>query len=168
MILNCLVLSVNLTNSNEALLDDRFSRMSSLANIPTVSHIIQLAVAPVFLLTGIGSILGVLTNRLGRAVDRFRMLNELETSRREIFQREMGLLSQRLRYIHRAISLCTLSALCICLSVAAMFISVELELDLSQVVALLFVLAMLTLILGLLFFLREVALATCIFDIGKK
>ncbi len=45
-------------------------------NVTTASHVIQLAVAPVFLLTGIGAILSVLTGRLGRVVDRFRALNE--------------------------------------------------------------------------------------------
>ncbi len=45
-------------------------------NVTTISRVIQLAVAPVFLLTGIGAILAVLTGRLGRVVDRFRVLSE--------------------------------------------------------------------------------------------
>jgi len=45
-------------------------------NISNVSHVIQLAVAPVFLLTGIGAILSVLISRLGRIVDRGRVLRE--------------------------------------------------------------------------------------------
>jgi hypothetical protein len=52
--------------------------MVAIADIPTVSQAIRDAVAPVFLITGVGSILGVLTNRLGWAVDRYRKLNELK------------------------------------------------------------------------------------------
>lgn len=142
--------------------------MDTLTHIPTVAHVIQQAVAPVFLLTGIGSILGVLTNRLGRAVDRFRRLNELKDTATATQDREMHTLSRRARWIHWAISLCTLSALCICLSIAALFIGVELSLDLSESVALLFVAAMMTLIGGLLCFLREIALATGIIEIRPQ
>jgi len=42
----------------------------------TVAHAIQLAVAPVFLLSGIGAILVVITNRLGRIIDRARVLED--------------------------------------------------------------------------------------------
>lgn len=45
-------------------------------NVTTVSQVIQLAIAPVFLLMGVSALLGVLTGRLGRVVDRFRVLNE--------------------------------------------------------------------------------------------
>jgi len=48
--------------------------METVSSITTVSHVIQLAVAPVFLLTGVGAILAVLINRLGRIIDRYRVL----------------------------------------------------------------------------------------------
>lgn len=50
--------------------------MQALSGINDVAHVIQLAVAPVFLLTGVGAILSVLVNRLGRVVDRFRVLEK--------------------------------------------------------------------------------------------
>lgn len=139
--------------------------MDAIANIPTVAHAIQQAVAPVFLLTGIGAILGVLTNRLGRTVDRFRRLNEHDHAEHENHREEMRTLSLRARWIHWAISLCTVSALCVCLSIAALFIGVELGIDLSGTVSLLFVAAMLALTIGLLCFLREITLATGIIEI---
>jgi len=139
--------------------------MDVLANFPSVAHVIQQAVAPVFLLTGIGSFLGVLTNRLGRVVDRFRKLGENENSQQEKYQLEMTTLSRRARWIHWAITLCTVSALCVCLSIAALFIGVEKGIDPSSAVALLFILAMLTLILGLVSFLKEISLATGIIEI---
>jgi hypothetical protein len=143
--------------------------MEPIAHIPTVAHVIQQAVAPVFLLTGIGAILSVLTNRLGRVVDRFRLLNEIKEKEKETdkYREEMFTLSLRARWSHWAISLCTLSALCICLSIAALFIGVEMQIDLPGTVSLLFVAAMLALITGLLCFLREIALATGIIEIRK-
>ena len=141
--------------------------MDLMTTIPSVAHVIEQAVAPVFLLTGIGSILGVLTNRLGRVVDRFRILNELKSSiaHEKNHHTEMRNLSARARWIHWAISLCTISALCICLSIAALFAAAELSADLSGAVSVLFVAAMLALISGLLCFLREIALATGIIEI---
>ncbi len=133
--------------------------MDTILNIPNISHVIQQAVAPVFLLTGIGSILGVLTNRLGRVVDRFRLLSENGNRECVKYKKEMLTLSSRARWIHLAISLCTISALCICLSIAALFIGSDMGFDLSRVVSMMFVAAMLTLITGLLCFLREIALS---------
>lgn len=138
--------------------------MDAIANIPTIALAIQQAVAPVFLLTGVGAILGVMTSRLGRTVDRFRRLGE---SGLDKHNREMSILSQRARWIHWAISLCTLCALFISMSIVALFVGVELAVDLSDAVAMLFVAAMLALICGLLCFLREIALAAGIIDIRK-
>ncbi len=134
--------------------------MDSVVNIPTVAHVIQQAFAPVFLLTGIGSFLTVLTNRLGRIVDRSRQLNTLDGAKMEKFQPEISALLRRARWIYRAISLCTISALSICLSIAILFLGVEMKIDLSNTVSSLFVLAMAALITGLLCFLREITLAT--------
>lgn len=125
-------------------------------DITTVVHVIQLAVAPVFLLTGIGALLGVLVNRLGRVVDRFRALE----NRNLDAPTEMGILERRARLIHWAISLCTTGALLICIVIATLFVGALLAADVSAVIATLFILAMLALILGLLLFLREIYLAT--------
>ncbi|WP_374086996.1 DUF2721 domain-containing protein [Methylomicrobium lacus] len=141
--------------------------MDTLATLPSVAHAIQQAVAPVFLLTGIGAILSVLTSRLGRVVDRFRLLNDMQEAATATQRDEMRTLSQRARWNHSAITLCTVSALCICLSIAALFIGAELRVDLSGAVALLFVAAMLALISGLLCFLREIALATGVIEMRR-
>lgn len=142
--------------------------MDAVLNIPNISHVIQQAVAPVFLLTGVGSILGVMTNRLSRIVDRYRVLRESEEALNENLQLELATLTRRSWWVQGSISLCTFSALCICLSIAALFIGAELKLDLSQIVALLFVGAMLTLISGLLCFLREIALSTGTIESPKR
>ncbi len=138
--------------------------MESISSISTVSHVIQLAVAPVFLLSGVGAILAVLINRLGRIVDRYRVLehnNSGAAAGEESLRRlEMAILARRARLIHWAISLCTVGALFICIVVAALFIGSMLHVSVSQLIALMFIAAMLSLIAGLLSFLREITLAT--------
>lgn len=138
--------------------------MEPTASVSTISHVIQLSVAPVFLLTGVGAILGVLINRLGRIIDRFRLLENTvvadgvqETTVAHI---EMAILSRRARLIHWSISLCTIGALFICIVIATLFIGSMMGISVSQAIALMFIAAMLALIAGLLNFLREIALAT--------
>ena len=138
--------------------------MPAAASVTTVAHVIQLAVAPVFLLTGVGAILAVLINRLARVVDRFRVLERMHPAagadERGILDTEMAILSRRARLIHWAISLCTVCALFICIVIATLFSGSILGADLSGTVAALFIAAMLALISGLLCFLREISLAT--------
>ena len=136
----------------------------------TIAQVIQLAVAPVFLFTGVAAFLGVLTNRLGRIIDRARVIeatlshaNERERAEHE---RELGALSFRSRLINRSIALVTITALLICAMIALLFVSAFLELDFRLPVGITFILTMLALIGGLLTFLREVFLATRSLRIG--
>jgi hypothetical protein len=143
------------------------------AEINVVAHVIQQAVAPVFLLTGVGAMLGVLTNRLGRIIDRWRTLDERHRAARardgsraedaaadlESMRQELSVLHQRRNWIHRAITLCTVCALLVCVVIATLFLGSEVGIDPSRVVGLLFVTAMFSLICGLLCFLREISLA---------
>ncbi len=133
--------------------------MDSATDVTTVAHVIQLAVAPVFLLTGVGAILNVITNRLARIVDRSRILNSANEQIKAAQQEEMRLLVHRARWVHWAVSLCTMSALFICIVIAALFVGAVMGFDPSHGVSLLFISAMLTLIFGLLCFLREIFLA---------
>lgn len=138
--------------------------MQLFSGITDVAQVIQLAVAPVFLLTGVGAILSVLVNRLGRVVDRFRTLERLQANVadpiRESVQAEMSILSRRARLIHWAIGLCTGCALLVCIVIATLFIGSITRIEMPNAIAGLFVLAMLSLVAGLLCFLREIALAT--------
>lgn len=132
------------------------------ASITNVAHVIQLAVAPVFLLTGVGAILSVLTNRLGRVVDRFRVLEDAvpeSAEGRAARSDQMGVMAQRARMIHWAIGLCTGCALLVCVVIATLFVGSITGSDLSDIIATLFIMAMLSLVSGLLCFLREISLA---------
>ena len=139
------------------------------ANLSIIASAIQLAVAPVFLLTGIGGLLAVMAGRLSRVVDRFRVLSETENSLHFEKEVEMDMLLHRARWVHWAISLSAISELLICIVIAALFVGSEMRFDPSRAVSLLFISAMMVLILGLLCFLREIFLSTgTIKKIAKK
>ena len=132
-------------------------------NIDAIAHDIQLALGPVFLLTGIASILNVLTHRLGRVIDRARKI-EAEVAgydpaarRRAIV--ELGVLGRRTTAAHWAIGLCTCSALFVCVVVAVLFVDNFTPFSAATTVAALFIVAMALLIIGLLLFLLEVQIA---------
>jgi len=137
-----------------------------------VAHAIQLAVAPVFLLSGIGAILAVMTNRVGRIIDRARVLeNRLDNASAELhpaLRIDLTTLSRRAKLISCAITLCTATALLVCTVIAVLFLSAFLRFDLSIPVALLFIAAMLAFFLGLLWFLREIYVATVNLRIGPR
>jgi polyferredoxin len=142
--------------------------------LDVIAHVIQLSIAPVFLLTGIGALLGVLTQRLARIIDRARSVEEAlpgaDAARGKSFHSELRSLARRARLINRAITLCVLSALLICAVIGGLFITAYYAWspDLTRVVAGIFGAALLALTAGLLFFLREVYLATATLRFGVK
>ncbi len=132
--------------------------------VSAVAHVIQLAVAPVFLLTGVSALLGVLTNRLARIIDRARALEGGAPSMHNLTlhdeRGEFRHLSQRARLINWAISLATTCALFVCAVIAALFLGSSLSIEVSRLVSVLFICSMLALFSALLCFLREVYVAT--------
>jgi uncharacterized protein DUF2721 len=144
-------------------------------HIGDISRVIQLAVAPVFLLTAIGTLITALNNRLGRVIDRRRVLQERvrddaapsspkdagETGDGAMMatRTELHRLARRARLIYFAILAAVTAALLVCLVVASAFIGALLTVELARLVAVLFILAMCALIVSLSLFLREVFLA---------
>nr|WP_218131987.1 DUF2721 domain-containing protein [Undibacterium oligocarboniphilum] len=128
-----------------------------------VSHIIQLAIAPVFLLTGVGTKLSVLTSRLARIIDRARVvenaLQNKETTHPGL-QEELIELYRRSHLINRAITLSATCGLLICLVIAALFMGDALGINLDKLIAALFVSGVLSLIGSFVFFMREIFVAT--------
>ena len=129
-----------------------------------IVHLIQSAVAPVFLLSGVGVTLGVLTNRLARIVDRARLLemrdDEEEQARLDSTATSLRVLARRAHYINTAIALCTISALFVSLVVMSLFASAFVSINLSGAVAILFVAAMVCLTGAFGAFFIEVRIAT--------
>ena len=133
-------------------------------NFSDVAHAIQLALAPVFLLTGIAGLLNVMASRLARIIDRGRYLTEEELPQHlqdpTLLQKELARLERRRRYASLAITACTCSALLVCMVVAVIFLQVMLQVEFKWVISTLFTASTLTLVVGLAYFLREVHLAT--------
>jgi CBS domain containing-hemolysin-like protein len=137
-----------------------------------VAHAIQLAVAPVFLLSGVGVLLGVLTARLARIVDRARIAEErLRTDPANDTpeaHRQLGVLARRARLINTSITLISLTALFVALVVALLFAGTFAPMNLATPVAVLFVLSMVTLVVALVAFLLEVRIAVAALRIGIR
>lgn len=140
--------------------------------ISAIAHVIQLAVAPVFLIAGIGSMLVVLTNRLGRVVDRARKLEDrlmqTDTPPQARTTEDLAVLARRARLVHWAIGFCAICALLICTVVVVLFLGAVLDLNFSRAIATLFILAMTAFISGLLCFLREIHVAITTLRIGPQ
>jgi hypothetical protein len=135
-----------------------------------IAHVIQLAVAPVFLLTGIGALLSVLSHRISRIVDRARVLEErlskVDKDQAMAIHVELGTLARRARLVNHAITLCTMCALLVCTVVALLFVGAFLDLNFTTAIAVLFIACMAILIAGLLILLKEVRVAIASLRIG--
>jgi hypothetical protein len=134
-----------------------------------IAHLVQSALAPVFLLSAIATTLVVLTNRLARAVDRARALEdrvEKHVGNPQHLKDELLVLARRARYINAAISMCAISALLIALCVVTLFANAFFGAGLAATIALLFVGAMLLITAAFVAFFIEVRLATAALRIG--
>ncbi len=138
--------------------------LNSTLNIGDVAHAIQLALAPVFLLTGIAGILNVMAGRLARIIDRGRRLTEQpipqELQHGETLQVELGSLERRRHLASAAITASTFAALLVCTVIVALFVEALLQIELKWLVGILFTGSTVALVVGLTYFLREVHLAT--------
>jgi hypothetical protein len=137
-------------------------------SIESIARVIQLAVAPVFLIAGIAGLLSVLSTRLARITDRARVVerripNAKDDEQRDVLRKETASLWERIRLINWAIRLCVLAALFVCLVIITLFVGAFIAaaiIDLSGAIAVLFVVALVLIVAGLGYLLREVALAT--------
>jgi hypothetical protein len=136
---------------------------SSFENINNISQAIALALGPVFLLTGIAGMLNVMSGRLSRIIDRGRYLTERRIDnpniRQENIANELKTLEHRRYFTSLAITSCTVSALFVCLVIVTLFFEAMFEVPLNWIIGYLFILAILALVAGLAFFLREVHLS---------
>ena len=123
----------------------------------SLSKAIQLSVSPVFLLAGIGALLNVLSARLARIADHFRRLSEADAGRDDFERRNC---KRRMQHILRAIWLLTCATLLLSIVVSAMFMSVITQVNLTAIVAPLFITTMGMLMMASVSFLLEVRLAS--------
>lgn len=139
--------------------------MEELTEIETIASVIQLAVAPVFLLAGIAGLLNVLSVRLGRAVDRVRVVEtrlgkEPHSDHVTILQAEISALWSRIRLANWSIRMFVAGALVVCLVILSLFFSEFSQINMSAAIVVFFLGAMLLLIMGLILFLIEVSIST--------
>jgi hypothetical protein len=129
--------------------------------INDIGHVIQLAIAPVFLLTGVATLLMVLTNRLARIIDRSRTLEDrLDNKHSGRDMDELEVLYRRSTLINVAITLSTITGFLVCLVIAMLFTSDTTNVALDKAIAACFVLGMLTLIGAFIYLLREIFIAS--------
>lgn len=129
-----------------------------------IAAVIQLSVAPVFLLAGIGAILNVMTQRLARVIDRARavelLLEEGESAEATTrHRRELAALARRMSLVNAAITTCTAAALAVCAVVALLFLGALFGWPAGTPVAVLFVGAMGMVVCGLSILLMEISVA---------
>ena len=138
--------------------------MNSSDILSEMAKAIQLALGPVFLLTGIAGMLNVMSGRLSRIIDRGRSLTEkpeiIATYEPAEIRSELLLLERRRHITSRAINMFTVAALLVCLVIVALFLEAMVLIPLNWLIGMLFILATLALVVGLGYFLREVHLAS--------
>jgi CBS domain containing-hemolysin-like protein len=137
--------------------------------VNSVAHLIQLSVAPVFLLAAVAGLLNVFVGRLVRIIDKIDKieLNEEVALRKdtsyiptEKLIRRKSFLHKRLKTTNYAIALSTSAGLMVALVIVTMFLSAILKFDNGTLISTLFILAMLFLISSLLLFLKEISYTT--------
>ena len=129
--------------------------------ISDIGHMIQLAIAPVFLLTGVATKLTVLTNRLARIIDRTRVLEDrLRIGPNDEYTEELETLYVRSHLINHAITSSTACGFLVCLVIAMLFLGDSANIKLDRYIAAFFVLAMFGLIFSFIFFLREIFISS--------
>ena len=136
-----------------------------MSSIEAMAQVIQLSVAPVFLLAGIAGLLGVLSTRLARIIDRARVIERRipqakNDEQRALMRRETKVLWRRIALINWAIRLCISGALAVCLVIVTLFLGEFVAVNIALIVAVLFVSAMVLIVAGLMFLLTEVGLST--------
>jgi hypothetical protein len=134
-----------------------------LATSPTqVAHTIQLAVAPIFLLAGVGAFLNVCAGRLSRIVDRARVLEPLILQSRgqehDRLVADIRIIDRRMELVSRAIFLAVLSAILTCAVVVLLFATGLTGLSFGTPIAILFIASMVAIGAGFFVFLIETRL----------
>jgi hypothetical protein len=142
-------------------------------DLSTVTHGIQLAVAPVFLLTAVSAMIGTVAGRLGRIIDRARLVEDrIEAAATgntmTAAYRELAGLRLRGRLVNICIALLTFCAILIGLTIIVLFLGETTELQIFRMATLSFLSGVVCFLLALLCFLTETLLATRILNFGKS
>jgi len=139
------------------------------STLNTVSHLIQLSVAPVFLLAGVAGLLNVFTGRLARIIDKVERLDAFEENRKKADEhhqataeqiKRRSFLTMRMENTNLAILFCTITGLLVALVIVTIFLSAMFSFEGSTFISVLFITSMISLILSFVVFLREIFYTT--------
>lgn len=132
----------------------------SFPSVTDLIPILQIAIGPVILISGVGLLLLTMTNRLGRTIDRARILYEKLRSEapaeQDRLRAQLRILQRRAHFIRQAIILATVSILLAALLIISLFFAALLRLDVGWLIMLFFSGCLLALIGSLLTFIRDV------------
>jgi len=142
-------------------------------DLQAVSHGIQLAVAPVFLLTAVAGMIGTAAGRLARIIDRARALEGQidqapESDPMTLAFKELKLLRLRGGLVNSCIGLLTFCGIMIGLTIMALFLGETAEVNIFRVATILFLLGVTLFLAALLFFLVETLIATRVLKFGHS
>ncbi len=122
--------------------------------------VLQVAIGPVILISGIGLLLLSMTNRYGRTIDRARQLSRLrqaaEAEPRARIEAQIAIISRRAHLIRRSIFLAATSVLFASILIIVLFISALLRVDVAWAIALMFIACMASFIGALVTFIQDV------------
>jgi len=129
-----------------------------------LSPVLQLATGPVILISGVGLLLLSFTNRLGRLIDRSRLLHRERLSgpnpaQKILLEAQIDLIDRRAGILRRAITLAGVTVLLVSVLILVLFLAALFHLELGAVIIALFSLALLALIGAMISFLREITLS---------
>ena len=128
-----------------------------------LAQILQTAISPVALISGVGLLLLSMTNRLGRTIDRSRILarerKNADRAQSESASVQIKVLFQRSAILRLSITYAAVSILCASLIIISLFLIYIFKLDLLGLVTIFFILSVLFLVTSLVFFIRDITLA---------
>ena len=142
-------------------------------SVAELMPVLQMAIGPVVLISGVGLLINSLTNRMGRVVDRGRLivgsLRDAPDQNRDTVSHQLKILSYRARLLRRSILFAVLCMLFDALLIITTFVIAALKVEMGWAIALLFAGALISLVVALVIFLQELNQALIIFhqDIGE-
>ncbi len=146
-----------------------FEIIERTASTPRVQQVVQLSLAPAFLLSGIGAIMNVIMSRMIWIAQRIEKIEDTsEGHRTERQEREIGWLLRRRRLMQGAIMFSTAAAVIISAVIGLLFVSAYITAQIGTLIAFLWVLTMALLVTGLAFFLLETRLAAIGAEVPKE
>jgi uncharacterized oligopeptide transporter (OPT) family protein len=125
--------------------------------------VLQVAIGPVILISGVGLLLLSMTNRLGRTIDRSRELVDLRRTgtpeERQRSELQLEILWRRARLLRSAITLASASVLLACLLIIMLFVSALVHWEIALIIILIFAACMAAVIASLVYFIRDINLS---------